>query len=74
MKLKEYIAHLQNYAKKNPEMLGKDVITSIDDEGNGYNAILFAPTKGYINEDLDFIDVDSADEEEKTGQLATCVN
>ena len=37
MKLKEFIEGLQKFAKENPDTLEMDVVTSKDDEGNGYN-------------------------------------
>lgn len=46
MKLKEYIEKLEELAKKNPEALEFDVITSIDAEGNGYNLVHYSPSLG----------------------------
>ena len=43
MKLKEYLALLHKLATEKPETLNMEVFTGIDDEGNGYNPILFAP-------------------------------
>jgi hypothetical protein len=55
MKLSEFIDNLNNFVKENPETLDFDVISSIDDEGNGFNLVVFEPTKGMYR-DYDFID------------------
>jgi len=46
IKLKEYIANLNKLAKKHPEALTMDVVYSIDDEGNGFQKINYAPQIG----------------------------
>ncbi len=53
MKLKEYIKNLTEFAEANPKCLELDVITSKDDEGNGYNHVHNTPEKG-IFDDGDF--------------------
>jgi hypothetical protein len=54
MKLKEYMEKLELFVKENPEALEMDVVTSRDDEGNGYNQVYYSPSIG-IFEDGDFI-------------------
>lgn len=49
MKLKEYIENLNEFVKENPDALDLDVLTSIDDEGNGFNMVSFSPSKGYYD-------------------------
>ena len=46
MTLKEYIAGLQQFVRQNPKAVDLRVITSIDDEGNGFNSVVFSPTIG----------------------------
>jgi hypothetical protein len=53
MKLKEYLEKLNKIAKDQPQTLDFEVISAIDDEGNGYNPIYFDPTLGEF-EDGDF--------------------
>lgn len=66
MKLKEFIKNLNDLAKENPKALDYDVVTSIDDEGNGYNLVYFAPQIGHMDEDKEFKEVQEAN--------AVCVN
>jgi len=44
MKLKEYIESLQKIAEERPETLEWELISSIDDEGNGYNKVQNEPS------------------------------
>ena len=41
MKFKDYVKGLQEFLEKNPKTAEMEVVTSIDDEGNGYNAVQF---------------------------------
>jgi hypothetical protein len=54
MTLKQYIENLNEFVEKNPEALEFEVIYSEDDEGNGYNRIAYAPSKGVLDEDGEF--------------------
>jgi hypothetical protein len=72
MTLKEYISGLNKFVKDNPTMLKMQVVTSRDDEGNGFNPIYFSPTKG-VFEDGDFIDYKSEDNQDRFVN-AVCVN
>lgn len=47
MKLKDYIKYLQEIKKKHGGDL--DLIYSVDEEGNGFNQVYFAPSVKYIN-------------------------
>ena len=44
MKFKDYVKSLQEFLKELPETAEMEVVTSIDDEGNGYNAVQFGPS------------------------------
>jgi hypothetical protein len=37
---------LELECKQNPRLLEAEVITSCDDEGNGYNRVHYSPSKG----------------------------
>ena len=75
MKFKEYLDNLKKYAKENPDSLNYDVITSVDDEGNGYNLVHYAPSKG-IFEDREFIPEDGLEDynRDKVDLNSICVN
>ena len=75
MKFKEYLDNLNKYAKENPDSLNYDVITSVDDEGNGYNLVHYAPSKG-IFEDRKFIPEDGLEDynRDKVDLNSICVN
>lgn len=75
MKLKEFIANLNEFVKENPEALELDVITSKDDEGNGYNEVVYTPAIGNF-EDKDFTSKSSMEEEgyEDMEINAVCIN
>jgi hypothetical protein len=75
MTLKEYIENLNEFAKLNPEMMDMQVITSSDDEGNGYNLVHYSPSKG-IYEDGGFIPSSNYedDERDENETNAVCVN
>ena len=49
MKLKEYIEVLNQMIEKDPSLLKFEVITSIDDEGNGFNPVNYYPAIGKYN-------------------------
>jgi hypothetical protein len=72
MTLKDYIKNLNEFANKNPETLDMQVITSKDDEGNGFNLVYYSPTKGNFD-DGDFITTDQYETNEYETN-AVCVN
>lgn len=49
--LKVFIALLLEFAKENPDLLDKPVVTSKDDEGNGFSHVYFTPVAGYFDGD-----------------------
>ncbi len=54
MKLKEYLEKLNKLAEENPMLLTLDVITSKDDEGNGFNQVHYDPQPGFFTEEGEF--------------------
>lgn len=51
MKLSEYIKNLQSIKKKHGDL---DVIYAKDDEGNGFNQIIYDPSVGkFINREFE---------------------
>ncbi len=46
MKLKNYIENLSAIIKSNPNALDMDVVTSRDNEGNGYTLVYYSPSIG----------------------------
>lgn len=67
MTLKEFLKNLNKMAKDFPETLDMEVITSRDDEGNGYNKVHYTPCVGRYDEGSDMLSGD--------GEFnAVCVN
>ena len=75
MKLKEYIETLKILAEENPAALEYELVTSKDDEGNGYNAVYYGPSIG-IYEDGEFIPATQAEEwdREASESNSICLN
>jgi len=73
MTLEKYIQGLNDFVKENPETLQLDVITSSDDEGNGYNYIYYQPSKG-LYEDGEFKSEDDFNYEGEYNINTVCVN
>jgi hypothetical protein len=73
MKLKEYIKNLIDFAETNSKHLELDVVTSKDDEGNGYNLVYYKPSKG-IFDDGDFQTENKEYRIEEDDYNAVCVN
>lgn len=75
MKFKRYLKNLKKFAKENPETLEMQVVTSKDDEGNGYMLVGYTPQKG-IFEEGDFIPQDYCEEWERSEEdiNSVCVN
>lgn len=48
MNLETFLRTLNQLVKENPEYLKLTVITAKDEEGNGYNEVLFDPTVGQL--------------------------
>lgn len=51
MKLYEYMEKLEKFIKENPKALQYEVVSSIDDEGNGYNRVHCGPSKGHYDDE-----------------------
>lgn len=67
MKLKEYAENINKLLAERPETAEFDVVTSRDDEGNGFNLVYYSPSVGnYNSEDRDF--------KEEQVPNAVCVN
>ena len=75
MKFREYLQNLNALAKSKPETLEFEVVTSRDDEGNGFNQVYYGPGVGNF-EDGDFVGEDDLGEPEYEGAVvnAVCVN
>lgn len=75
MILKDFIAGLNQLITEHPEALDMDVISSRDDEGNGFNIVYFAPCRGVFQQG-DFIVEDQLDEWDMTEDQinAVCIN
>lgn len=75
MTLKEYFEQLQEFIKENPDALELEVVTSIDDEGNGFNRVYYGPSKGNYDGDS-FTSVDSFEDYNMDGEdvNAVCLN
>jgi len=75
MTLKQYINGLQKFVEENPDALGMEVVTSIDDEGNGHNPVYYSPQSGILEDRTftpsDVIELYGKDESEIN---AVCVN
>ena len=50
MKLKKYLATLNEMVKANPALLELEVIYSADDEGNYYSKVHYTPSPGKFND------------------------
>jgi hypothetical protein len=74
MKLKEYIANLQEMVKENPSLNELTVVASIDDEGNGYNEVHYTPSVGHMDEDGEGIFAPEDLEEEEYEINVICIN
>ncbi len=66
MKFKDYVENLNKLLKERPDTADMGVVTSKDDEGNGFNLVHYTPTIGHLDEERDFT------EEKKAN--AVCVN
>lgn len=67
MKLKEFAKNINELLKDRPETADFEVVSSRDDEGNGFNLVHYSPSVGnYDNEEREF------KEEKKLN--AVCIN
>jgi len=51
MTLETFLENIQKMVQEKPELLEYEVITAIDDEGNGFNPVHWTPTVCQYNED-----------------------
>ncbi|MCK4821936.1 hypothetical protein KA005_39595 [bacterium] len=55
MLLKDFLNSVIEMAELDPTILELQLVTSVDDEGNGFNPVHYEPTLGYYNaEDREF--------------------
>lgn len=75
MTLKEYLDNLNKLVKENPETLDMQVITSKDDEGNGFSLVYYPPSKG-IYKNGEFISLEPCESYKRYSSKpnAVCVN
>ncbi len=71
MKLEQYIQGLQDLIEENPEAKDFTVVTSIDDEGNGFSEIYWGPSLGEYDGE-DFMQDNAEDDPVEVN--AVCVN
>jgi hypothetical protein len=75
MTLKEFIESLNNFAEQNPEALEMLVVTSKDNEGNGFNIVYYTPQKGsYMNGNFYSLHDYSHYKIDKSETNAVCIN
>ena len=67
MKLNEFISNLTRLITDHPEAADFDVVTSKDDEGNGFSLIHYDPSIGHYDDDGEY-------RSEYTPLNAVCVN
>jgi len=74
MKFKDYVANLNKLLDARPETAEMSVVTSIDDEGNGFNTVHYHPTVGSLEDGGDFTSERSDDFTPEQPLNAVCVN
>ena len=72
MKLRKYLEEMNDFVEKFPKALDLDVITSKDDEGNGFTLVTYTPTMGFF-EFSEFYPADQFDPIEEDSN-AVCLN
>ena len=50
MTFREYLKQAKEFAKEHPTLLDKDVVYSKDDEGNGFDKVIYTMTYGHNND------------------------
>jgi len=73
MELIKFIANLETMAIEHPNL---EVVAAKDAEGNGFTKVYYPPSIGYMNDENDFIGIDSFEEWglEDVKPNAICVN
>ena len=78
MKLKEFLENINTMVKNDPSLLELEVITSDDDEGNGFTNVYYPPGVGNYDEDDKAFkphNPDELDEDDNQAVInAICVN
>ena len=74
MTLKEFMENIEGIVKNNPDVLEMEVVTSIDDEGNGFNKVYIKPTLGYYDADDEEFYNENDEDEDMNPNNAICVN
>ena len=72
MILKEFLENINKLVEKNPDLLNKNVIYSIDDEWNAFKNINYTPSIWIIDDENEFIQ--NTDEEFKWEINCICIN
>jgi len=73
MKLKNYMKLLNQLTVDHPECMEFDVITSKDDEGNGFNRVYYAPSIGHFDGEYNF-HANNPEKESPEKVNAICLN
>ena len=60
MKFSDYVRNINELLENNPRIADYDVVSSKDDEGNGFSLVHFAPSIGEFDGD-DYTDIESED-------------
>ena len=72
MKFSKYVKNLNDLLKERPEAADYHVVTSKDDEGNGFNLVHYEPQVGNYDEEEREFKEEQIKEEQITN--AVCVN
>lgn len=70
MTFREYVKNLNDLLKKRPDIAAFKVVTSKDDEGNGYNLVRYTPTVGAYDMDDRYFTTET----DSSNINAVCVN
>lgn len=75
MTLKEFLSKVNKLVEENPKALDYQVVTSMDDEGNGFNPVFYDANIG-VYRDRKFVSLDSLKEYgyKKKDVNAVCLN
>ena len=71
--LQEHIETLQKLAKENPKLKSLPIVYSRDDEGNGFQKVVYQPGVGHIDERGEFDSVSDCNETDKKVNCV-CIN
>jgi len=75
MTLETYIQNLLYLCKSNPILLNKEVVYSVDDEGNQFNKMVFDPSAGILDSSGSYDAINLGEEPDKLPLVnAVCIN